>query len=246
MNWSILEVLKPKHLSMKKITLLTLALALSSYVSNAQYDVNVFNGSDLKANTSGMWITTNTSKAENIEGSYRLYDNDFHKGIITTKDGKKFEVPALNYNIKADQLEAKISEDSVYAFNTSSIVEVDFGKNKFKTLFDPKKYSPTFYEVIGSFNNQTVLKHRTVKVKPGIVNPMTQQKQTPDKFVQEYSYYVTNEKGGLDELKLKKRTILKLFDDSAEEIEDYASKNDLSFKEDADLKKLFNYYNTNS
>ena len=230
---------------MKKITLLIFVLAFCSNVSTAQYDVNVFNGSDLKSNTSGMWIVT-TTNGENIEGSYRLFDNDFQNGVITTKEGKKYKVPGLNYNLKSDQLEVKIAKDSVYAFNTAGIVEVDFGKSKFKTLFDPEKYRPTFYEVIGSFNNQTVLKHRTVKVKPGVVNPMTQQKQTPDRFVQEYSYFVTNDKGGLDELKLKKRTILKLFDDSAEEVEDYASENGLSFKEDEDLKKMFNYYNKNS
>jgi hypothetical protein len=228
---------------MKKITFL--ALIFCGISSFAQYDVTVFNGENLDANSSGVWVVTKP-KAENIEGSYRLFKNDFHTGIITTKEGKKYKVPGLNYNLKSDQLEVKISQDSVYAFNTASIVEVEFGDNKFKALFDPEKYRPTFYEVIGSFDNQTILKHRSVKVKTGIVNPMTQQKQTPDTFVQEQTYFVTNKKGGLDELKLKKRTILKLFDDSADDVDDYVSENDLSYKEDADLKKIFKFYNQNS
>lgn len=228
---------------MKKITFLI--LCLSFITSNAQYDVNIINGDDLSANSSGMWVISKAN-SEKIEGSYRLYNNDFQTGVITTKDGKKFQVPSLNYNLKADQLEAKISKDSVYAFNTASIVSVDFKDTKLKALFDPEKYRPTFYEVIGKLDNQTILKHRSVKVKPGVVNPMTQQKQTPDRFVQEYTYYITNEKGGLDELKLKKRKILKLFDDSAEEVDEFVSENDLSYKDDEDLKRIFNYYNKNS
>ncbi len=227
---------------MKKITFL--AFFLSFFYSFGQYDVNVFN-SEVTPNTSGMWIVDEKQDNE-IEGSYRLFKNDFHTGVITTKDGKKFKVPGLNYNLKADQLEVKISKDSVYAFDTASIVEVDFEGDKFKTLFDPKKYRPTLFEVIGAFNNQSVLKHRSVKVKPGIVNPMTQQKQTPDIFVQEFTYYVTTVQGGLKEIKLKKRTILKLFNESADVIQEFVSDNDLSYKEDDDLKKIFKYYNQNS
>lgn len=228
---------------MKKITFLVLCLTIVNCY--AQYDVNVFNGNNLKANSAGMWVVTNTSDAE-IEGSYRLFNNDFQTGVITTKDGKKFEVPSLNYNLKADQLEAKISKDSVFAFNTASLVSVEFNNTELKALFDPEEYRPSLYEVIGSLNNQTVLKHRSVKVKPGIVNPMTQQKQTPDRFVQEVEYYITTAKGGLKEIKLKKRTILKLFNDSADEVEDFVAENDLSYKEDADLKKIFKFYNQNS
>lgn len=223
---------------MRKI--IFLALCFCSFNSIAQYDVNIFNGDGVE--TSGMWIV-NKNKVENVEGSPYLFVKETPTGIITAKNGNKYKVRELNYNLKSDQLEVQITRDSIYAFNTASLVEVEFGDRKFRTLFDPKKYRPTFYEVIGTFDNQTLLKRYKVKITPGIVNPMTQQKQTPDRFVHEHDYYVTNDNGELVEFKLKKRKVLKLFDDSAKEVDNYASDNDLSYKDDDDLKQIIKYYN---
>lgn len=204
----------------------------------AQHDV-VVNG-ELASNTSGMWIV-NENKSSEVQGSYYVYD-EFHTGIITAKNGEKYKLPGLNYNLKSDQFEAKISKDSIFAFSTTSIIGVDLDQQKFKTLYDPAKYRPTFYEVIGTLDNKTVLKHYSVKMRPGVVNPMTQQKQTPDRLIHEHSYYITNNKGGLQELKLKKRHILKLFDDSAKKVHDFVSENNLSYKKDEDLRKIFTFY----
>lgn len=222
---------------MKKIIFLGLLFCFLN--SFAQYDVVV--SGDPAANTTGMWVVNKTQSKE-VEGNYYLND-EFQTGVIIDKNGKKYKVIDLNYNLKTDQLESKISNDSVFAFNTVSILGMELGGQNFKTLFDPKKYRPTFYEIIGTFDNRTVLKHYNVKIRPGIVNPMTQQKQTPDRFIYQYTYYVTNKKGGLEELKLKKRHILNLFDDSAKSVKDYVSENDLSYGEDEDLRKIFNFYN---
>ena len=41
-----------------------------------------------------------------------------------------------------------------------------------------------------------------------------------------------------------KRKILKFFNDKTERVEKFASENNLSFKNDSDLTKIFNYYNS--
>ena len=45
-------------------------------------------------------------------------------------------------------------------------------------------------------------------------------------------------------IKKNKRKVLKIFYDKAEQVKEYAKENSLSFKDDCDLAKIFEYYNS--
>ena len=69
------------------------------------------------------------------------------------------------------------------------------------------------------------------------------QKMKADKIDIKTSYFV-DRNGELEEIKLKKSTILKLMSDKKDEIKSFLNEHSLSFKKDPDIKEIFNYYNS--
>jgi len=104
---------------------LTISLFLVCNFLFAQYDVDIIGNQDI-TNTSGLWVI-NKKINNNIKGSYLLFEGSNNFGIISTNQGRRFKVPNLNYNVKQDQIEAKISKDSVFIFDPGKIdiVEID-------------------------------------------------------------------------------------------------------------------------
>jgi hypothetical protein len=224
---------------MKKFTLFTFLLIFTA--GFAQSDVIAITNET--GDGTGMWVVQK-GLDQKIKGSYYLFDGHMHTGVITVGGGKKYQVSNLNYNIKDDRLESRITADSVYIFDSRNIVQVDFGDVKFRTLMNPEKYGLSFFEVIGSFNKKSLLKLHTLKIVEGMINPMSHQKQTPDKFVKDTEYYVRDSSGEMEEFKLKKKTVLRFFNNISDEVDQYASEHDLSFKDDEDLIRIFKKYAT--
>jgi len=112
-----------KHMIME--IYLTISLFLVCNFLFAQYDVDIIGNQDI-TNTSGLWVI-NKKINNNIKGSYLLFEGSNNFGIISTNQGRRFKVPNLNYNVKQDQIEAKISKDSVFIFDPGKIdiVEID-------------------------------------------------------------------------------------------------------------------------
>lgn len=223
---------------MKKITLLAFLLIFTA--SFAQYD-STFINSESSLSGSGAWIVQKELNRE-IKGNYYLFDGNIRSGVITIRGGKQYQLNNLNYNIKDDRIESKITTDSTFVFDSRNIIQVDFDDVELRTLNNPKKSGLSFYEVIGSFNKKSLLMLHRIKLKEGIVNPMTQQKQTPDIFVKDTEYYIVDNGGKLEEFKLKKKTVLRFFNDNSDKVAQYVSEHDLSYKDGEDLKQVFKYY----
>ena len=69
------------------------------------------------------------------------------------------------------------------------------------------------------------------------------QTSTPDKYVDVKRVFF--KKGNeVTETKLSKKQFYKLFDDKSNLIKAYVSKNRMSLKDDKNLQKILNYYNT--
>ena len=135
------------------------------------------------------------------------------------------------------------SKDSIFAFNSQSIKKVVIGNKTFVKKQVEGKGSNYFLEVIEDGDQVTLLKSFNASVIPGTINPMTQQKMKADKIEIKSSYYIERD-GDLEEVKLKKSTIMKLMSDKKDKIKGFLNENNISFKKDADIKKIFHYYNS--
>lgn len=207
----------------------------------AQYDVNSINN-DLWHQASGIKLAKNDAYNK-VEGSLMLFDKLGLPAKITLNNGKEYKLTNMDYNIKSDQMQVLISADSVFSFQSKNIAKVRIANANFITYFDSEISRNIYYEEIAKSKGANLWKRYSLKIKEGIRNPLTKQMQSPDKFVITSNYFIFKD-DKLEELKLKKKSLAKLFGDHWEKIASFIDENDLSYKDENDLKKIFTYNNT--
>ncbi|MGB0896500.1 MAG: hypothetical protein ACPGU9_03230 [Flavobacteriaceae bacterium] len=233
----------------KLIYLSTLLISLTGFSQTQSNRVgfSIGNGggneSLLNNSSNGAWITSKTID-NGIDGSEYVYMSWSQRAVVTSIDGKQYVVPFMNFNARLNRFAANlskeskgvqsISRDSVFMFNNSGILKVKLANKDFV------KVSNKFYEVVFAKNDTRLLKLYKGVVKEASFNPMTQQKVGKDKMVVESSYFI--EKDGLNEFKLKTKTILSLLSDKESEIKKFIKENKLSVKNEKHLIRVFNYY----
>ena len=238
---------------MKKIFLLAGLFSISFAFSQNSEIVgtgtsasNMYTGITVSAGSNnGIWIRSNPSESK-VEGSNYLFSNWVNMASIHTTDKKGYKIPKVNFNVKFNRFEANLSDgskDSIFAFNSKSIDKVIIDNHQFVRKSVEGKGSNYFLELIEEGDKLSLLKSYSAVITQGTINPMTQKKLTEDKISINASYYIDRD-GNLEEIKLKKSTVLKLMSDKKDELKSFLSENKISFKEDNDIKKIFSYYNS--
>lgn len=220
----------------------TLALLLMCNFLFGQSDVDVASSSIIN-NTNGYWMVNKNTIASDVKGSYLLFDDYNNSGIITTSPNKKYSVSNLNYNIKQDQIEAKTSKDSIFIFYPQVIEMVEINKKLLRRFIDSELYENGYYEIIATSKEKELLKRYEVTIREGNFNPMTLQKLSKDRYVITSKYFI-HAQNIMVEISLKKSKFLKIFEKDSDIIKKFLSDNNLSLKDDNDLKKIFNYYDS--
>lgn len=84
------------------------------------------------------------------------------------------------------------------------------------------------------------LKSFQVVIQEPVSNPLTQSSLTPRRYVYKNEYKIFRN-GVVTDFKLNKKSLLNLFPDKIDLIKNYANSNKLSFSEENDVVKIFNY-----
>lgn len=219
------------------ISLLSITLGFSQENSDSNRITNNF--SAFESNLTGAWVKNANTK---IKGTVYLYDNWMTSGIITTLDGVNVSLKGLNYDTHSDSFVAKVSNDSVYMFNNANIKEVRINSTNFKRYPIMGKNKNVFYQTLAVGKDMEIIKKGVKKIKPGIVNRLTQV-ASPDEYVLKSTYYLLSD-NELKEIKLKKKAFSKLFGDNSKTISNFISDEKLSVSDERDLQVILNYYNT--
>lgn len=195
---------------------------------------NAFNGT-------GMWIK-NHKVRNNIQGTPYLYENWFSYIEIFTEDNKSYKLPNSNFNLLNNKFCTRVNNDSIFTFNKDNLNFVKLNNKVFKKI-KLKNDQESFFEVLFDGKKNAFLKRYEKKIKKGKINPMTQKAISKDKFVKYIEYYIyENEK--LTRFKLKKSNILKILDNREKDIKNFVKSNEIDFKSEIDLIKLFKFYNS--
>lgn len=232
---------------MKKINLiLTVCLLFCGFTLQAQLQTTVnANNNNLGAlatyGPDGANIG-NTSliinPPENIEGSLYLFEQWENKGVFITDADRKLLIRNINFNIDSGVFESQISKDTVFTFSFDNVERVFVNSREFKARFIPNKGLYDVYEVIFENDDFAILKKWYIEIREGSDNPMVNRK---NKYVQRSNYYV--ERGDqLDLFRFRKKDLLRLAGDKADEIEAYAKQYRLSFKKEIDVSRMFSYH----
>jgi len=161
-----------------------------------------------------------------FNGSRYLYKNwDNVAQITTTKN--KFTVKNVNFDIERDQFVAKL-KDSVFYFNTNHLKNVLIKNDRYLTVQNQN------YKVEVVTKKFMILKKYSLKLIDGSPNPMVNRRKSTIK--RRGHFYVFRDKE-LERIKLNKKSVLKLLDDS-ENAKEFAKKHKLSFKKISDVKKI--------
>jgi len=184
-------------------------------------------------------------KSDIIKGSY-YYNDNWYKGSLLLIDNKILKGYPLKYDLRHNSILIK-TDDGLRETSIGTVKEIQWENNKNTIevlkncfLFNNSK-DIGFYQFLNN-GKISLLKKTNLKLLNSNYNQVMVSGEDYYKFVKEDKYYIyTNDK--IYSVKKNKRKILKFFKDKAVKVKEFASENNLSFKNDYDLTKIFNYYN---
>lgn len=192
------------------------------------------------ANVGGASIIFNPSRP--IDGTVHVFDTWRNNAIIQTTGGMTLRLrDNINLNAKRNAFESKIGTDSVFTFDFTNIEKMVVNNKTYKNIFSPVEGGYRLVEVVAETGDFAIYKDYKIDIKEGSPNPMLAQKN--DKYLMKDSYYVKKGRS-FKKFKLKKSNFLKLAGKKADQLEAYADKNNLNFRDEKDLEKIASYYGT--
>lgn len=225
---------------MKKIiTSVLILLSIYSYAQTGNDKVVVIKGGSIQT----MSIQ---SKPKETKGSY-YYNSEWYTGTIKMFSGEMIQSYPLKYDMKMNQIDIKVNE-SVKFISIGAVKEITWLKPNgqseiLRNLSTYKNLEGYGFLSILAEGNLSLFKKTELSLLDANYNAALDVGTQSDKYVKKEKYYI--KKGDkIVQIKKKKKKIIKIFNEKAEKVELYASENKLNFKDDPDLKKIFNYYNS--
>ncbi len=209
--------------------------ATSTTTSTKNFRTDTFTGK-VSATGTGFWVPAKNVNND-ITGSVYLFDNWIGNFNIFDSSDNKFLVTNLNYNIKTNTLESKVSNDSVFQFDLGNIKKVSFGNKKYEVV-DGKLVESLF-----NSDKLNIYKEFTVKVIEATLNPMTQENITDRKYVKK-SKFLVKKNDLVQELKLNKKNVLSLFEKNQDDVKKFVKDNNLNYSDENDLFKILKKFNS--
>lgn len=229
-----------KFTMMKSIIASVIVLiSLSSFAQNPNDAIIVFSGGSMRT----MDIK---SKPKETKGSY-YYNDKWYNGTIKLFSGEEVQAYPLKYDMKMNQIDIKVN-NTIKVISIGAVKEITWLKpnGKYEILKNLSIYKDLegygFLSVL-SEGKLSLLKKTELNLLDANYNTAMDVGSQSDKYVKKEIYYI---KSGdeIIQIKKKKKNILNKFEDKAEKVELFASENNLNFKDDVDLEKIFNYYNS--
>ncbi len=173
-----------------------------------------------------------------VDGSFYLYENWKNSATIFISDNQNFTLTNINLNLKRNTFETKVASDSLFTFSFNNIDRFVVNNKIYKNYYfnDDNRVC----EVIFESDDFSVLKGFKVELIEGSANPMVNRLR--DKYVRKHDYFLKSE-NTIKPFKLKKSRIMKLVDASkTDQILEYVRQNKLSFKNEADVRTILEFY----
>tara|TARA_R110002051_G_scaffold72481_11_gene131036 strand:- start:4325 stop:4987 length:663 start_codon:yes stop_codon:yes gene_type:complete len=179
-------------------------------------------------------VTPNNNK---IIGNIYLFDNWNNKAILTSDNGKSFELNNMNFNAKESKFAAKISNDSIFTFY--NLKRVSLGESNYV------RYNDTFYLELISDIKLGLLKEFYIDEMAPKMHATTNTILEPAKLVLESRYYFKSFNDNLIPFKLNKKSFLEIIEsDQRIEVQKFVKSNKLKYNKINDIVKILNFYNS--
>ncbi|NNF74331.1 MAG: hypothetical protein HKN00_04040 [Flavobacteriaceae bacterium] len=172
------------------------------------------------------------------DGSFLLFDTWKNKGEIFIA-GDRLVVSNINYHVDEGKFISQMDNDSTFVYEFKGIDRIVVNKRPFISLYSSKDGGIKVYEVIAETDELSLLKNYYSNVQTGSPNPMLNRARNKIRLKSNY-YLMRN--GGLVPFNSKKSGIRNMLEpEKAAQLERYVKEKKLSYKKDADLKRMFQY-----
>lgn len=178
---------------------------------------------------------------DDIEGSMFFYDK-WTIGDVTNADGTMLKNVKLKYSVYGDQL--------IFAAANGEMVALDKPARRFtlNTVVFASGFpavdnftTNTYYQLI--YDGKTKLLKHTSKTVTEIKGGYSTSSKVTRQFTTTETWYVLKNENMI-KIKPDKKTVLAALDDKAAGINTYLAANKVNFKNDADLARLLDHYNS--
>jgi hypothetical protein len=214
---------------MKTLSITFLLTFLISISSNAQIYIQDVDGKPLSERN-----------ATDIVGSPFL-NNEFIDGKVTLTNGNKYENIPLKYSAFKDELYFKNPKDGSLLSFVVPVKDFELlGLTYICGLPAIDDFTDkSFYALIADGKMKLLIKNYKIILENKPFDSATIEK----KFEDIKMYYVLKD-GKMIRFKPSKKDLLMIFADKNSEIDNYLKKEKIDFKNNADLAKVFEYYDT--
>jgi hypothetical protein len=214
---------------------------------------NLMQLGDRTGNTTGRLLYTRSGSYYGVMGTPYLNDK-WTPAIITALDGKKHENTPVLYNAHYDLVEAVVGKDTLI-LNSRRITSVELPvtdangvryvklKNGFSSTSE-KIESTNFFEILYEGSSLTLMRKHYKFLKPSDFNAAYNTGSKFDEFQMQTTTYVKTPNGDIQKIKTNRRDILRLVGDKSKQVEEYIKNEKLKYEVDADLARIFAYYET--
>jgi len=228
---------------MRKITFFIIFLSSTAlFAQNPNTSIIVFH--------SGGYAETMDIKQKPPETKGSFYFNkNWYNGTIKLFSGEEIRNYPLKYDMKYNQINIKAKND-IKIISIGAVKEIDWTDDKGieQKLINCAVYTKNNSNVLGFFQILSegkilLLKKTNLKLLNANYNGTVVAGNKDNKYIKEYKYFVyKNNK--IIKIRKRRKNILKTFNNQANKIEKFVKQNNLSYKKEYDLIKIFNFYNS--
>lgn len=170
-----------------------------------------------------------------VQGAVHLFPSWRNTGVFTvTGLDKKLLIRNINYNLRRQVFESKMGRDSIFTFNLDNVEELLINQREFRNMFVPGERGYRLFEIIFESEEFAILKSHYLTINEGSDNPMVNR---PSRYVQNEDYYIKRG-NSYKPFRMRKKDVLRAAGNQADAVEEFADEQDLSFKEDQDVKRM--------
>ncbi len=185
--------------------------------------------------------TINTNSYEHIKGSPYL-DANFKESTVYFKNDSAYKI-ALRYNIFDQRMEYNFKNQVFSINNPQDIKKIEIANRTFIYYYSKNNYQFNgYYQLLTQGKASLLLKREVVfreeEKSDGIVEAK------PDRFLKNPDKYYIVISSDEPKLLKNKKSLKIIFTDKLKEMETFAKKEKISFKKQADLIRLVDYYNS--
>jgi hypothetical protein len=214
------------------------------------YNLSPYSNADMSTEyVDGIKTYRSKDRDEGMVVGEPFLDPEFKEGAIYFSDSTKLVDIKLRYNVFMDKMDIVFEGDTFGIQPSYRMVGLQVGDRLFMNSLMYDKWTREF-----KYGYLEVLADGKLKLLKQYIKSYTF-----NSFTTKYNggggdrnyHYVDKQKlfyktgiASAIELKKRKKKILQIFEDEAERVEEYAEENKLNFRNEDDLKELFEYYNS--